>query len=156
MTFGPALLQLLVLKVSDSLNCTFIANLVYYFLEDLSQYVLFSGGIESSALAQGTANTSAASASLDHPNEEGDNSDENCNDTPRLSDSVSTPQISKKSEQSDRREKISKFLSEQHEKKMASKKSVESQQLNILKEDLQLKRKRAEQDETLDKEFLSE
>ena len=57
---------------------------------------------------------------------------------------------------SDRREKISTFLNQQRARNMGSKKSLESQQLHFLKEDLQLKRKLFEQGETLHNEFISE
>eukprot|EP00112_Aurelia_sp_Birch-Aquarium-sp1_P018810 Seg4545.3 transcript_id=Seg4545.3/GoldUCD/mRNA.D3Y31 product="hypothetical protein" protein_id=Seg4545.3/GoldUCD/D3Y31 len=59
-------------------------------------------------------------------------------------------------QQSGRREKIEKFLSDQRERKMAPKISIESQQLNCLKEDLALKRKVSEQGEAIEKEFLAE
>ena len=74
----------------------------------------------------------------------------------RASTPLITPKTPKKVQQSGRREKIEKFLSDQREKKMATKISIESQQLNCLKEDLALKRKFAEQEEAIEKELLAE
>ena len=54
----------------------------------------------------------------------------------------------------DRRNKISSFLKDQREKKMAPKISSETQKLHCLKEELMLKRKMCEWAELVDKEFL--
>lgn len=54
----------------------------------------------------------------------------------------------------DRRNKISSFLKDQREKKMAPKISSEAQKLHCLKEELMLKRKMCERAELVDKEFL--
>ena len=55
----------------------------------------------------------------------------------------------------ERREKIEKFLKEDRERKMNHKIPVQSQQLHVMKEDLALKRKVAEQSESADKEYLA-
>ncbi len=57
--------------------------------------------------------------------------------------------------QNERREKIEKFLKEDRERKMNHKIPVQSQQLRVMKEDLVLKRKVAEQSESADKEYLA-
>ena len=54
----------------------------------------------------------------------------------------------------ERRDKIEKFLREDRERKMNHKIPVQSQQLRVMKEDLALKRKVAEQSESADKEYL--
>lgn len=52
-------------------------------------------------------------------------------------------------------DKIEKFLKEDRERKMNHKNPVQSQQLRVMKEDLALKRKVAEQSESADKEYLA-
>ena len=54
----------------------------------------------------------------------------------------------------DRRKKISKFLSEQKDKKMNPRISSENYQLHYMKEDISLKRKLHERVEAMDEEFL--
>ena len=66
-----------------------------------------------------------------------------------------TSAISKDQNPADRREKISKFLKDQKEKRMNAKVTVDKQLLNIAREDLALKRKIMETSEKVDEQFLS-
>ena len=122
---------------------------------------MFLGGIETSGQDEETSDISKEDKSLSLSANDafdsgtGDSSTESQSESHSESSSAETATSDKvhKSNQ-DRRNKISSFLKDQREKKMAPKISSETQKLHCLKEELMLKRKMCERAELVDKEFL--